>query len=343
MTVVQDTGSILCSVCIANYQGMALIDDCIDSVCSQAVGFNIEIIVHDDASSDGSAAYIRAKYPFVRLIESQENVGYCIANNRMAARANGRYLLLLNNDAMLLPGALDVLRNEADRIGGPAILTLPQYDALSGELLDIGSRLDLFLNAVPNRNCAITDVGMVAGACLWIDRQLWEEIGGFPEWFGSLAEDLFLCCRARLAGYPVRALARSGYLHHVGAQFGGGKMCGSKLNTTFRRRALTERNKTFVMFMAYPPLLMPMMLLSHLTLLLVEGTFLSLLKWKRTYLNEIYLPVFLGLVRFRKELRTGRSASLLNRRLSSIGFFAVFDPLPYKLRMLLKHGLPETQ
>ena len=343
MTDVQDTGSILCSVCIANYQGMALIDDCINSVCSQAVDFRIEIIIHDDASSDGSAAHIRAKYPFVRLIESHENVGYCIANNRMAATANGRYLLLLNNDAMLLPGALDVLRSEADRIAGPAILTLPQYDAFSGELLDIGSRLDPFLNAVPNRNCALTDVGMVAGACLWIDRQLWEEIGGFPEWFGSLAEDLFLCCRARLAGYPVRAVARSGYLHHVGAQFGGGKMNGGKLSTTFRRRALTERNKTFVMFMTYPPILMPMMLLSHLTLLLVEGALLSFLKWKRTYLNEIYLPVFLGLVRFRKELRAGRSASLQNRRLSSIGFFAVFDPLPYKLRMLLKHGLPETQ
>ena len=214
---------------------------------------------------------------------------------------------------------------------------------LAVELLDIGSRLDPFLNAVPNRNCALTDVGMVAGACLWIDRQLWEEIGGFPEWFGSLAEDLFLCCRARLAGYPVRAVARSGYRHHVGAQFGGGKMNGGKLSTTFRRRALTERNKTFVMFMTYPPILMPMMLLSHLTLLLVEGALLSLLKWKRTYLNEIYLPVFGGLVRCRKELQTGRSASLRNRRLSCIHFFAVFDPLPYKLRMLLKYGLPETQ
>ena len=170
MTVAQDTGSILCSVCIANYQGIALIDDCIDSVYRQAIDFNIEIIVHDDASSDGSAAHIRAKYPFVRVIESHENVGYCIANNRMAAMATGRYLLLLNNDAMLLPGALDVLRSEAGRIAGPAILTLPQYDAISGELLDIGSRLDPFLNAVPNRDCALADVGMVAGACLWIDQ-----------------------------------------------------------------------------------------------------------------------------------------------------------------------------
>lgn len=343
MTVAQDTRSILCSVCIANYQGMALIDDCIDSICQQVADFKIEIIVHDDASPDGSAAHIRAKYPFVRLIESHENVGYCIANNRMAATAIGRYLLLLNNDAILLPGALDVLRSEADRIAGPAILTLPQYDALSGELLDIGSRLDPFLNAVPNRNCALADVGMVAGACLWIDRQLWEEIGGFPEWFGSLAEDLLLCCRARLAGYPVRAVARSGYRHHVGAQFGGGKMRGGKLSTTFRRRALTERNKTFVMFMTYPPLLMPMMLLLHLTLLLIEGAVLSFFKWKLAYLKEIYFPVLSALLRWRKELLIGRHVCMRNRLISSGVFFGVFDPLPYKLRMLVEHGFPETK
>jgi GT2 family glycosyltransferase len=342
MTVAQDTVSILCSVCIANYQGMALIDDCIDSVCSQVVDCNIEIIVHDDASSDGSAAHIRAKYPFVRLIESHENVGYCIANNRMAAMANGRYLLLLNNDAMLLPGALDVLRTEADRIAAPAILTLPQYDALSGELLDIGSRLDPFLNAVPNRNRAFSDVGMVAGSCLWIDRKIWEEIGGFPEWFGSLAEDLFLCCRARLAGYPVCAVARSGYRHHVGAQFGGGKMNGGMLSTTFRRRALTERNKTFVIFMIYPPLLMPMILSLHLTLLLIEGTMLSLVKWKRTYLKEIYWPVLIALFQRRKKLVAERTVIMQTRSVASIDFLAAFDLLPYKLRMLLRHGLPRV-
>ena len=42
---------------------------------------------------------------------------------------------------------------------------------------------------------------MVIGACLWIQKGLWEELGGFPEWFGSIAEDMYLCCRARLAGY----------------------------------------------------------------------------------------------------------------------------------------------
>lgn len=343
MTTEPGSRPILCSVCIANYQGITLIDECVESVCRQAIEFRIEIIVHDDASTDGSAEHIRRKYPFVRLIESQENVGYCIANNRMAAMAKGRYLLLLNNDAMLLPGALDVLRTEAGKIAGPAILTLPQYDARTGELLDIGSRLDPFLNSVPNRDCALTDVGMVAGACLWIDRQLWVEIGGFPEWFGSLAEDLYLCCRVRLAGYPVRAVGRSGYRHHVGAQFGGGKMRGSKLSTTFRRRSLTERNKTFVIAMVFPPLLMPVMLALHLLLLLFEGCCLSLINRQRAYLTEIYLPVFGALLRCRKDLLRCRHACMRDRLVSCVDFFTVIDPLPYKLRMLVKHGLPEIK
>ena len=99
-------GGIACSVCIANYNGIELIDACIDSVRAQDCGVAVEIIVHDDASTDDSAAHIAARHPDVRLIESRENVGFCIANNRMAAAAKGDYLLLLNNDATLLPDAL---------------------------------------------------------------------------------------------------------------------------------------------------------------------------------------------------------------------------------------------
>ena len=111
----------------------------------------------------------------------------------------------------------------------PAILTLPQYDAETGALLDIGSRLDPFLNPVPNLDPARNEVGTVHGACLWIDKALWDELGGFPEWFGSVGEDLYLCCCARLAGYPVRALGNSGYRHRVGQSFGGGKAQAGKL------------------------------------------------------------------------------------------------------------------
>lgn len=331
----------LVSVCIANYNGMEVIDDCIQSILNQTGSIPLEILLHDDASTDDSVGHIKARYPDVKLIESQNNVGFCIANNRMAAVARGDYLLLLNNDAMLLPDALDTLLAESRRLGQPAILSLPQYDADSGELLDIGSRLDPFYNPVPNRNPARNDVGMVMGACLWIDRSLWRDLGGFPEWFGSIGEDLYLCCRARLAGYAVRALSTSGYLHRVGHSFGGGKLERNQLNTTFRRRALSERNKTFVLVTTCPA---PYMLLPlHLTLLLIEGALLSLLKLEPAYFGKIYLPVFTALLLRHGELRAERRIAMANRRIRAADFYSGFDPLPHKLRMLLRHGLPRVR
>src|SRR3546814_17849038 len=90
---------------------------------------------------------------------------------------------------------------------------------------------------------------MFMGACVWIPKNLWVELGGCPEWFGSIGEDLYLCCRARLAGYRVESLNHSGYRHWVGYSFGGGKVKGDRLATTKIRRALSERNKSFVMIL----------------------------------------------------------------------------------------------
>ncbi|MEZ5617029.1 MAG: glycosyltransferase [Rhodocyclaceae bacterium] len=330
------------SVCIAHYQGVELIDACIASLRAQAGGIDVEIVVHDDASPDGSAAHIRAQHPDVKLIASAENVGFCVANNRMAAAARGDWLLLLNNDATLLPDALQTLLAEAERIGRPAILTLPQYDAETEDLLDIGSRLDPFLNPVPNRDPARAEVGTVHGACLWIPKALWDDLGGFPEWFGSVGEDLYLCCRARLAGHPVRALGVSGYRHRVGQSFGGGKVVGGRLASTYRRRALSERNKTFVMAMSYPAPFLFVVLPLHLLLLLTEGVLLSIANAQLAYLASIYWPVFAALWRERRALCHGRHKIMRACRVRGVDFFSAFDPFPYKLRMLLRHGLPKV-
>lgn len=330
------------SVCIANYNGIGLIDDCIASVEAQECGLPIEIIIHDDASTDGSAAHVRARHPSVRLIESSENAGFCTANNRMAEAARGEWILLLNNDAALMPGALTALIEEAHRLDQPAIFTLPQYDAETGVLLDIGSRLDPFLNPVPNLDPGAGEVGAVHGACLWIPKALWNELGGFPEWFGSVAEDLYLCCRARLAGCPVRALGVSGYRHRVGASFGGGKARSGKLSTTFRRRALSERNKTFVMAMTCPSPAVQMLLPLHLLLLLSEGVLLSVLRADLAFLTRIYLPVPFALVRHRRQIAKERRAAMTARTASLRKFFSVFDAVPHKLRMLFRHGLPRV-
>jgi GT2 family glycosyltransferase len=331
----------ICSICIANYNGLGVIDDCIGSVLAQDCEFPIEIIIHDDASTDGSAQHIRTVYPQVVMIESVDNVGFCVANNRMVERATGEFVLLLNNDAALYPDALATLYKGAQDMGQPAILSLPQYDAATGELLDIGCLLDPFLNPVPSRNPERKDVGMVIGACLWIPKALWRELSGFPEWFGSIGEDLYLCCRARLAGYHVRALGISGYHHQVGTSFGGGKVQGDRLTTTFRRRALSERNKTFVMATCFPGILLIWLLPLHLILIHFEGLLLALIKGDRTIWSKIYAPLLPALWRQRHRLLSLRQSVQSQRKASLCSWLAPFCWIPWKLRMLIRYGLPK--
>jgi GT2 family glycosyltransferase len=331
------------SVCIANYNGLGVIDDCIASVLAQDCGFPVEIIVHDDASTDGSAQHIRAVYPQVALVESADNVGFCIANNRMVERATGEFVLLLNNDAELYPDALTTLYKAAQDIGQPAILSLPQYRFDTGELLDIGSLVDPFLNPVPNRNPERGEVAMVMGACLWIPKSLWQELGGFPVWFGSIAEDLYLCCRARLEGYPVCALGISGYRHRVGGSFGGGKVQQGRLATTRRRRAMSERNKTYVMIMCYPWMLLLALLPVHLVTLFVEGALIAILKRDAGLWRDIYAPLLPSIWAKRNWLRKSRAVIQGKRKLNVKEFFTVFSYFPYKLKMLMKYGLPEVR
>ncbi|EQD70869.1 glycosyl transferase family protein, partial [mine drainage metagenome] len=138
------------SVCIANYNGEGVLGDCLDSVLAQTVDTPAEIIVHDDASTDASLQLLRERYPQVALIASNANVGFCVANNRMVAQAQGEFVLLLNNDAALAPDALATLLREAGQQQPRGILALPQYDWASGALVDRGCLLDPFYNPVPN-------------------------------------------------------------------------------------------------------------------------------------------------------------------------------------------------
>lgn len=78
-------------------------------------------------------------------------------------------------------------------------------------------------------------------------------------------------------------------------------------------------------------------------LLLAEGAALSLLKLDGRYLRRIYLPAFAALLRERRHLRTGRATIMRGCCLAGADFFAAFDWMPYKLHMLMRHGLPELR
>lgn len=330
----------VCSVCIANYNGVALLTDCLDSVLSQKIAGNIEIIVHDDASTDDSVSFLRQKYPQVEVLVSRENVGFCIGNNRMVAHARGEYVLLLNNDAAIFPDAITVLLDAAGDQTTVGILTLPQYDWTSHKLVDRGCLLDPFYNPVPNLDPQRGDVAMTIGACMFLRRSLWFELGGFPEWFESIGEDLYLCCVARLHGVSVQVAQASGYRHRQGVSFGGNRAGPDGLQTTVRRRRLSERNKTSVMVICTPTSLVWLLLMLHVIALFVEGATMTIARVNPRIWNGIYRPTLAHVFRDMRELLMRRKWEQSNRRITLRAYGRNFVAMPQKLRLLRRHGIP---
>jgi GT2 family glycosyltransferase len=328
------------SVCIANYNGIGLIEACIDSVREQSDAPTFEIIVHDDASTDGSVAWLRVQ-PDVRLIVSDQNVGFCVSNNRMVEAARGRFALLLNNDATLLPDALQTLDRRSEEFAHSAILGMPQFDAADGRLIDRGCWLDWMMSPVSRRGAG-KPPAMVIGACLWIPRRIWDCVGGFPEFFVTNAEDVYLCCAAKAMGYKVDVTAGSGFRHLVGARLGGGRASASgQLVLSRRRRYLSERNRLLVSriflsrwqrLLAWP---------AHWTILLAEALVMAFLARDMKLLAYPYLQSQRDALRMldkADEIRT-RIMGGEPRTRDQIGPMVL---VPSKLRLLLSHGLPRA-
>lgn len=334
----------LISVCIANYNGERLLEDCLDSILLQRAGdFDVEIIVHDDASTDGSLDVI-ARYPQVIIVESTANVGFCIANNRMAAKANGDYLLLLNNDAALLPDALATLLDHARQPGPKRILSLPQYDWKTGELVDRGYQLDMFHVPSPDLSTRARPKAFAIGACLWVSRKDWISLGGFPDWMESIGEDIFLCAHARIRGMRVEVGSISGYRHRQGASIGGNRISAFGLSTTYRRRYLSERNRAAVILTCTPGMAWAPWILFHCFALLIEGTAISLIKRSLSPWHRIYGATFAWLWNQRSLLMSERSKIQASRKIGLVRYLKhCYTFRPRKAILLLRHGTPNLK
>ena len=116
-----------------------------------------------------------------------------------------------------------------------------------------------------------------------------------------------------------------------------------QLATTFRRRILSERNKTFVMVLTFPAPIFQIVLPLHLLLILLEGVLLSLIKRDWRFIGEIYWPVFMALGREWRHLWRLRSIIQQEQCVSFRRFFSVFQWMPYKFSTLIKHGMPEVR
>jgi GT2 family glycosyltransferase len=329
------------SICVANYNGELILDDCIASILRQVDAPDFEIIVHDDASTDDSLRVL-GKYESVRVIESVENVGFCISNNRMVAEARGEFVLLLNNDAQLFDDALCTLMKESRKYDDKVVLGLAQYDATSRELVDLGLHLDYFCSTVPKVRQHDAEIAMVMGACLWVPVNLWTRIGGFPVWFDTIAEDAYLCCYARLLGYRICVPSESGFLHIIGHSLGGGKSEDGKLKISVRRRYLSERNRVFMQWLFYPAWLLPFTTIINIFLLSIEAVVISIVNRRISLIYDIYIKSQFDAFAAIGTVRRIRRVAMASREISFSRFFSAFTLIPQKARLLLSSGLPKT-
>ena len=115
------------SVVIVGWNAKHYLELCLESLAAAPPRRSMEIIVVDNASADGTAEMIEARFPYVKLIRSSENLGFAKGNNVAIRQCQGRYIALVNPDVIVFPGCLDALADFLDqnpKVGnvGPRVL-----------------------------------------------------------------------------------------------------------------------------------------------------------------------------------------------------------------------------
>jgi GT2 family glycosyltransferase len=240
------------SVIVLNYNGANWLKRCLDSLRAQTIFDQLQVILADNASTDGSehlARPIVEGWPGGVFIQHGQNLGYCEGNNRAAEAARGQYLLFLNNDTWLEPTCLEQLLAEVERTGagaaGPLIL-----DYEDDSFQSIGAfGFDIFGLASTRAPAAETrEVLMPEGCAYLIRRELFHTLGCFDPEFFMFADEFDLSWRVWISGHRAVAVP-SARVHHRGAAqvnpAGGGEKV--EFRTSDTKRFYTNRNSLLVL------------------------------------------------------------------------------------------------
>jgi GT2 family glycosyltransferase len=217
------------SVLLVNFNDRPHLGECLSSIENTAGSLAYEIIVVDNDSADGSQAYITRHFPKVKLIANNVNLGFAKANNQGIRESCGEFILFLNTDAAVQPGALDRLIGELrsdPKAGavGPALLRgSHSYQVSFGRRVNFFSELLQKLVLNPYFKYALKwsrkkrRVGWLSAACLLVRRTALLSVAGFDEDFFIYFEDLDLCLRIKKAGWTLVFLPQARVFHVGGA------------------------------------------------------------------------------------------------------------------------------
>jgi hypothetical protein len=220
------------SVIIVSWNALPLLQQCLPSVVATNYP-NLEIILADNASTDGSGAWVAATFPSVLVVRHPENWLFARGNNAALPHATGRYVVLLNNDVEVPPGWLRPLVDVVERDSTVAAVQPKllqhshrdrfEYAGASGGFLDrLGypftrGRMVNTMERDRGQYDDARDVFWASGAAILLRRRLLDAVGALDERFEMHMEEIDLCWRLQRHGYRVRVEPASEVYHIGGA------------------------------------------------------------------------------------------------------------------------------
>jgi GT2 family glycosyltransferase len=225
------------SIIIVSWNVAELLAACLESISRHSSSLDMEIIVVDSASTDGTVALLGARYPQVRWLPQGENLGFTRCNNIGLQTASGRYLMLLNPDTEIVGDALSQMVRYLGENGDVGIVgpqTLNNNGTTQSTRRRFPSLLVAFFESTwlqryaPKSvlkpyymddgasDNAILDVDWMQGSALMTRREVYEQIGGLDEGYVMYSEEVDWCRRAKDAGWRVVFVGTALVIHHGG-------------------------------------------------------------------------------------------------------------------------------
>jgi N-acetylglucosaminyl-diphospho-decaprenol L-rhamnosyltransferase len=218
------------SILVVAFRSAEFIAACLEGIARAAAATPHEILLIDNGD-DGTEALVRARFPHVRIVASEGNIGFGAGNNRCAAQARAPRLLLVNPDAVPQPGAIDTLvqfaRSTPDAAawGGRSLstdgtldtanfLALPRVrDFVKGP---IDSLRGLARGGLPAHATEPGPADVLNGGFMMVRSDVWRELGGFDESFFLYSEEIDLFRRIKDRGYRVLVHPDVAVVHDAG-------------------------------------------------------------------------------------------------------------------------------
>ena len=264
----------LCSIVIPTYNGRDLLDRCLASIDKHRPAdpeITIEVLVSDDASTDGTSEWLAAACPYVRVTRALHNGGFCSAANAGIAAARGRFIQLLNNDTEVTAGwiesALALFRDPSVGSVAPLVRVRSQPDRLdsAGDSYSLIGWPTKRGHGQPARLFAggpVEEVFGASGSSAFYRAEALKRLGGYDPLYGSYYEDVDLAFRLRWAGFRCLFAPNCVVFHDVSASY-------NHRSPTLQRRM--SRNAEFLFWSNMPAGLLALTVIPHLFFIIAQA------------------------------------------------------------------------